>query len=215
MTNKTRKLAIIGAGGHGKVILDAALLMGCWESVVFLDDSPKALLPSLLGINIIGGSDLLGSTIQADEYDLAIGIGDNHIRAKIFQAAKALGFHFPCIIHPSATISKFTEIGEGTVLFAHSVVNPASTIGKCVIINTSASVDHDSHLGDFVHISPGVRLGGGVQIGDFSWMGIGSCTRHEINIGSNCMIGAGAVVVKNILDNTTVIGNPATPFKRK
>lgn len=214
MTNKARKLAIIGAGGHGKVILDAALLMGCWESIAFLDDSSKAM-PTLLGTDILGGSTLLGTTVTADEYDLAIGVGDNHIRAKIFQAAKALGFQFPCIIHPSATISKFTEIGEGTVLFAHSVVNPASTIGKCVIINTSASIDHDCQLGDFSHISPGVRLGGGVQIGDFSWMGIGSCTRHEITVGANCLIGAGAVVVKNIPDNTTVVGNPAAPFKRK
>ena len=208
-----KKLAILGAGGHAKVILDAALLMKQWDEIIFLDDSHNGN-KEFMSYPLIGGIRQLGQTVLPKEYDVVIAVGNNHIRAKLYDQAKKLGFHLPCIYHPSASIIRFTDIEEGSVFFAQTVVNAGSKIGKCTIVNTSASVDHDCLLGDFVHISPGANLGGNTNVGDYSWIGIGSCTRHGIDIGSQCMIGAGAVVVKNIPDSTTVVGNPAQVLEK-
>ena len=100
------------------------------------------------------------------------------------------------------------------MVFAQAVVQPDSRIGEGAIINTAATVDHDCRLGGFVHISPGVHLGGGTQVGNGAWVGIGACTRQQIRIGKNAVVGAGAVVVKDISDGLTVAGNPAKPLIR-
>lgn len=210
----TKKLAIIGAGGHAKVVLDTALLMEKWDGFIFLDDFNNSQ-PQFMGHPLLGSTELLGQQITPNNYDIIIAIGDNNVRSKIYETAKKLRFQLPCIVHPTSSISKFAELSEGSVFFAQTTVNAGAKIGKCVIVNTCASVDHDCVLGDFAHISPGVRLGGNTSVGDFSWVGIGSCTRHESNIGSNCMIGAGAVVIKDVPDGETVIGNPAKALKRK
>lgn len=203
-----KKLVILGAGGHAKVVMDAALLMQRWSEIVFLDDSNQGQT-EFMGAPLLGDRSLLGTALQPKDYDVAVAIGNNAIRGEVFGLAAGLGFSFPVIRHPSAVVSEMAEIGEGSVLFANTVINPAVRIGKGAIINTSASVDHDSLLGDFVHVSPGARLAGSTRVGDFSWMGIGSCTREGSTIGSHCIIGAGAVVVSDIPDGITAVGIPA------
>lgn len=203
-----KKLAIIGAGGHAKVLLDAALLMNRWTSAVFLDDFHNGRT-EFMGFPLLGGCGLLGSQIMPEEYDVALGLGANTVRAQRFAEAERLGFRLPCIIHPTAVVSRFAEIGAGTVLFAHSAVNAGAAVGKGVIVNTSATIDHDCQLADFVHISPGAHLAGNTRVGAFSWLGIGSCTRQGTEIGAGCTVGAGSAVVKDIPDGTTAVGVPA------
>jgi UDP-N-acetylbacillosamine N-acetyltransferase len=98
-------------------------------------------------------------------------------------------------------------------LAAGSVVNPGATLGRNVIVNTCASVDHDCVLEDGVHISPGAHLGGGVTVGRGTWIGIGAVVRDHVMIGAGVTIGAGAVVVKDIPDGVMAYGVPARVVK--
>ena len=187
-----KRLIIIGAGGHGRVVADATD-----QPVVFLDDNLK--LDGVIGsINQLEQIKKRGDVI-------VVGIGDNKIRmenlSKIQEAAT--------IIHSTAVISKSATIGDGTVVFANVVINPNSAIGRGCILNTSSTVDHDCIIGDGVHISPGAHLGGNTTVGDCSWIGIGASVKHDVTIGKNVIVGAGAAVVNDIPDGVTVVGVPA------
>ena len=202
---RMNKLAILGASGHGKVIADAALCMGV-NTVVFFDDK-WPLLDGISEWNVIGNTALLlSNTIDSD--GIIIAIGDNTIRNNKARVLSDRGYSLTKIIHPSAIISRFASIGEGSVIFAGAIVNPDCIIGKNCIINSGAIIEHDCVLGDGVHISPGARLAGNVRVGDLSWIGIGACVRQQINIGNSVIVGAGSVVINDVEDNSTVIGIP-------
>ena len=210
MLTPRKKLAVVGAGGHGKVVA-ATALAARWTKIVFLDDEAEG---EVIGLPIVGGTDLLGMSLRPAEYDVAIAVGSNTARARLHRRFAAMGFNPPVIVHPTAVIAPNVEIGAGSVVFAQAVVQPDSRIGEGAIINTAATVDHDCRLGGFVHISPGAHLAGGTQVGNGAWVGIGACTRQQVRIGKNAVVGAGAVVVKDISDGLTVAGNPAKPLIR-
>jgi len=198
-----KKLLIIGAGGHGHVIADIAINMKKYSYIAFLDDRDT------IKTNI----DIIGKVTEAykyiENYELFVAIGDNHMRENIQCQLKAMGADIPVLIHPSAIIANNVSIGMGTVIMAGVVINWGSIIGKSCIINTSASIDHDNVLEDYVHISPGVHLAGTVTIGKSAWVGIGAIISNNLNICSGCTIGAGAVVVNDIVEPGTYMGVPA------
>ena len=199
------KLLIIGASGHGKVVADIALKMNRWQSISFLDDNEN--LKFSLGFEVIGKSN--EAIRHINDFDIFVGIGNNVIREKIQESLEVEGARIPTLIHPNATLGEQVEVGTGTVVMAGVVINCCAQIGKGCIINTGATIDHDNHLEDFVHISPGAHLAGTVKVGQGSWLGIGSMVSNNINITSNCMVGAGAVVVKDITETGTYVGVPA------
>lgn len=206
-----KRLAILGASGHGKVVADTAECSG-WQVVEFFDDAwPQ--ISSIGGWPVIGKTDdLLG---RLAEYDGAlVAIGNNRVRQEKLQQLKSAGAYLPVLVHPSAVISRYANIGPGTVVFASAVVNAYALIGEGAILNTGCSVDHDCVLGDCVHVSPGARLAGAVNVGNESWIGIGACVRQVINIGANVLIGAGAAVVCDISDNMNATGVPARAVVR-
>ncbi|PPA04925.1 acetyltransferase [Pseudomonas sp. MWU12-2312b] len=206
-----KRLAILGASGHGKVVADTAECCG-WQEIEFFDDAwPQQ---SFIGVWPVVGTtgDLLS---RVKEFDgVLVAIGNNSIRRSKIDALKALGAHLPVLVHPSSTISRLAEIGSGTVVFASAVVNAYAIVGEGVILNTGCSIDHDCILGVCVHVSPGARLAGGVNVGDGTWIGIGACVRQMLNVGSNVVVGAGAAVVCSISDNMTVAGVPARKITR-
>lgn len=206
MSMKSKMLAIIGASGHGKVIADAALKSGDWESVIFYDDRYPELNNNET-YKVIGTVSELLATKQFT--NVVIAVGDNKTRVSLHKKFKENNFLLPNIIHPSAIIADNVQIGEGTVIFAGVVINSGSRIGATCIVNTSSIVEHDCMLQDGVHISPGASIAGGVKIGKGSWVGIGSSVIQLINIGSNAIIGAGSAVIRDVADDTTVIGVPA------
>ena len=201
-----RKLAILGASGHGKVVADCAELCG-WESISFFDDAWPGKTRNG-GWSIEGDTRLLMDRLA--EFDgVLVAIGNNRIRETRLRALLEQGAPLPVLIHPSAVVSRYAEIGAGSVLFAGAVVNVDCRIGMGAIINTAASVDHDCLLGDAVHVSPGARLAGGVSVGDRSWVGIGVCVKQLVEIGRDVTLGAGAAVVSNIPDGCVAVGVPA------
>lgn len=200
-----KKLAILGASGHGKVVADTAELLG--YEVVFFDDAWPRLEAN-------GHWPVIGDTQKllelAKEFAGAVvAIGNNKIRLDRMTQLRETGFELPVLVHPQACVSRYAELGEGTVVFAGVVVNAGACIGSGVILNTGCTVDHDCVLGDGVHVSPGANLAGGVQVGARSWVGISSSVRQQICLGADVVVGAGAAVVKDVADAVTVVGVPA------
>jgi len=201
-------LLIIGAGGHGKVIVEIATEMKKWNKISFLDDNYSSSDSQHNGYPILGKIDSY-KEFQNDYKDLFIAIGENKLRCDFFYKFSNIGFNIPNIIHPSAIISNTVRSSSGIVIMANAVVNSSSIIEDASIINTSASIDHDCILHEGVHICPGVNLAGNVNVGRLSWLGIGSSVIEGINIGEEVTVGAGAVIIKNIPDKKIVVGNPA------
>lgn len=201
-------LAILGASGHGKVLADIAELTG-WEKIVFFDDAwPEKKNNGAW--QVIGDTQKLLDNLKGYE-GVIVAIGNNKIRQKKLQELTSAGAEIITLIHPSATVSKYTLIGLGSVVVAGAVINPDCNIGSGVIINTCSSVGHDCTLGDAVHICPGARLAGGSEVNERAWIGVGSSVRQLIRIGSDAIVGAGAAVVQDVLPNITVVGVPAKP----
>ncbi|MGE6416069.1 acetyltransferase [Planococcus kocurii] len=203
--DEKEKLLIIGASGHGKVAADIALKMKKWQRVAFLDDD-KTLKKSL-GLDVIGNSKDL--KVYVDEWDIFVAIGSNSTREKIQEKLDDLTATIPVLIHPRAVIGEEVEIAKGTVVMAGVVINCSTKIGKGCIINTGSTLDHDNLIEDFVHISPGVHLAGTVKIGKGSWLGIGSIVSNNVEIVNDSILGAGAVVTKDIKKAGVYIGIPA------
>lgn len=195
-----RKLAIIGASGHGKVVADIARKNG-YKKIVFLDDDES--------IHECGGYPVIGKSIEAGmiEADVIVGIGNSGVRKRIQDSIP--NEKLTTLIHPDAVIAEDVVMGVGTVVMAGAVINPGVRIGKGCIINTCSSVDHDCDVGDYVHIAVGSHLCGTVSVGDGTWIGAGTTVSNNISICSGCMIGAGAVIVKNIDSAGTYMGVPA------
>ena len=192
-----KKLVIIGASGHGKVIADIAVKNG-YENIVFLDDDEN--------IKLYAGFPVVGKTKEAQcmSEDKIVAIGNAQIREQI---QKELD-NVTTLIHPSAVIGRRVTIGSGSVVMAGAVINSDAVIGEGCIINTGSSVDHDCNIGDFCHISVGAHVAGTCKIGERTWIGAGATVSNNINICSDCMIGAGAVVIKDIDKSDTYVGIP-------
>lgn len=207
-----KRLAILGASGHGKVVADIAELSG-WDEVIFFDDAwPKIKNNSVWPIK--GNTESLLDTIQYYE-GVFVAIGNNEIRLQKLNVFKQKNIPLPPIIHPHAIVSRYAKINDACVICAGAVVNADVSIGFGSILNTGCSVDHDCVLAEAAHISPGTNLAGGTVIGQCAWIGIGVVTRQLITVGSNAVIGAGSVVVKDVAPNTVVVGNPAKILERK
>ena len=203
MPNK--QVVIIGAGGHAKVIADIVEKSND-QIVGFLDDNLPKNTTIIKNYKVIGDFDnRFTISILNDNIEFITALGDNKKRKEI---ANTPNIKFYTAIHPSAQIGLDVEIGEGTVIMANSVINSSAKIGKHSIINTGAIVEHDNNIEDFVHISPNVALGGTVKVGECTHIGIGATVKNNITICNNCIIGAGAVVVKNINKEGIYVGVP-------
>lgn len=206
------KLLIAGAGGHGRVVADAALASGRFSQVAFLDDASPAV-SIREGWPLLGVLELMPTLVG--EYEMFFSaFGKSALRLEVLARALKLGFDCPVIIHPSATVSKYSSIAYGSILCAGSVVGVGTEIGAGCIVNTGATVDHDCKLGAGVHICPGGHLSGDVAIGERSWFGVGACAKQGVSIGTDATIGAGAVVVSDVPSGKTFVGVPARELLR-
>lgn len=206
-----KRLAVLGASGHGKIIADAAQLQG-WAEVVFFDDAwPKLQLNSHW--QVVG--DTAALLLSVSEFDgVIVAIGNNQIRLAKTEQLEAVGAALTTVVHPSATVSSYAKVGAGSFIGAGAVVQVDAVIGKAVIVNTQAIIEHDCVLADAVHVSPNAALAGGVTVGECSWVGAGSVVKQLIAIAEDVVVGAGAVVVKDVPAGVTVVGSPARVLER-
>lgn len=203
------RLAILGASGHGKVVADAAELVG-WQEVVFFDDAWPGLKQNGSWA-VVGDTRVLLDDLASFD-GVVIAIGNNRIRLAKQQELLAAGASFVSIVHPSAVVSSHASLGNGSVVFAHAVVNACAMVGEGCIVNTGAVIEHDCVIGDFAHISPNAVLAGGVKLGKLVWVGANVSVRQLIEVGEGSVVGMGAVVTKAVQPRLTVVGNPAKVF---
>ncbi len=196
-------ITLYGASGHCKVIIDILLRSGL-NNLNVLDDNPA--VTEILGFPVKPAS---GIDTSANRKSI-ISIGNNRVRERISREVKA---DYISVVHPSATVSPLSKIGNGTVVMANVSINPDSRIGDHCIINTGSVIEHDNMIGDFVHISPAVSLAGNVSIGDGTHVGIGAIVIQGIKIGKWATIGAGAVIIRDVPDYAVVVGNPGKIIK--
>ena len=195
----SKKIAILGAGGHGKVVGEIANLNN-FKKIDFFDDVIDTKKKSNFPFNIKGTSKDLNNNFK--NYDtFFVAIGDNKIRSKKMRWLRDNNLKIVNLIHPASTISKLSFLDIGICIMANAVINPGTYIGEGAIIITSSSIDHDCIIKNFVHISPNCSLSGNVKVGNFSHLGTATSVHPGINVGNNVKTGVGSRVFKNILNN--------------
>jgi len=206
-------IVVFGASGHGKVVADAARAAGL-EVRAFLDDAPTKQALPFWGLPVLGFEAFLSQRGRFGEVEVALGVGDNHARARCAERIAGAGLPLATLVHPSAVVAPSASLGAGTVVMALVAVNPDARVGGGAILNTGCVVEHDCRVGDFAHLSPNAALGGGVSVGDRTHVGLGAVVLPLVRVGSDVRVGAGAVVHRSVADGLTVVGVPAHPLER-
>jgi methionyl-tRNA formyltransferase len=200
-------MILIGYSGHSYVVHGIFNALGK-KVTGYFDNEEKTTNPYHLVYLGKETSEEAFSVLKNDEFFIAI--GDNVIRQKIYENFATRGCMPVNAIHPTAAIDPSAKLAKHGIMISSNVsINAFSKIGKAVICNTASIIEHECEVGDFVHVGPGTVLCGNVIIGSGTFVGANAVVRQGIQIGKNCTIGAGAVIIKDVPDNTTVIGNPS------
>jgi len=221
-------LLVFGAGGHGRVVADAALAQGRWAQVRVTDrDAGREGEEVLPGLRVEALEQALAA---CDEVHVAIGSGvarSREVEALAVGFAASLAHRHPAntladvpsrtagrlplatVLHPDASVSPHAELGAGTFVAARAVVAPGARLGRGVVVNHGAVVDHDVQVGDFSHIAPLAALGGNVRVGQRVLVGAGASVLPGVRIADDVVVGAGAVVRDNLEAAGVYAGVPA------
>lgn len=203
-------IVIIGCGGHGKKMLDV-----CFDNDIhvhgFLAEGNYDF--PIMGKEILG---YLESYMNNDFYENVpyhIAIGDTYSRMKVFETINETRTPFSIISKHSVLHS--CNVGKGCSVNSGAIMQTNSVLGNYCILDSGAILEHDSKVGDFVNIHPRAVICGSVEIGEGAVIGAGSVVRERIKIGRNAIVGAGSVIVKDVPENTIVVGNPARFLKKR
>jgi sugar O-acyltransferase (sialic acid O-acetyltransferase NeuD family) len=214
---RERPLPIVGlgAGTHAKSVLEAIRSAGRFEVAALVDDDETRAGGELLGFPIVGAVELgrLHGEGVADAFVGVAGIADTSPREKVFERLVGVGFALPPIVHASAMVSPWAQLGRGAQVLAGAIVNPGAEIGDGAIVNTGAIIEHDCRIGAHAHVAPGARLAGLASVGESAHVGIGAVLIEGVEVGDGALVGAGAVVIRDVPAGTRVAGVPAQPLR--
>jgi sugar O-acyltransferase (sialic acid O-acetyltransferase NeuD family) len=192
-------VVVIGAGGHGKVVVSTLQSAGVQIDAVY-DDNPTLWGSTILGVTVRGP---IEDVRQLDHPAGVLGIGNNSVRERL---SKSLPLCWLTVIHPHSFVHSSAILGEGTVVFAGAVVQPDAVVGRHSIVNTCASIDHDCRVGSFAAVGPGAHLSGAVAVGDRCLLGTGCCVIPKVQINDDVIVGAGTVVIRDLPPGCTIVG---------
>jgi sugar O-acyltransferase (sialic acid O-acetyltransferase NeuD family) len=198
----------------GRFVLHAIneinLISPRWQVLGFLDDENNSKQTAIEGVPVLGTSDWL---IENPNVAVILAIADPVIKSNLLNKLNEYGCNnFPVLIHPGTWIAENVSIGDGSLIYPGTRINVSSYIGRFVTINMNCSIGHDATIEDFSFIAPNVSIGGNTRVRKGASLGIGSSVIQSIAIGAWSTIGAGSVVIKDVLANQRVAGNPAKPI---
>jgi len=193
------RIILIGGGGHCKSCIDVIEQSGVFHIEGIMDVSEK-LHQKVLGYEIIATDDDLPQLVNENKnFLVTLGqIKSPEKRIRIFQTLKESGVKLPVIISPLAYVSKHVEIGNGTIIMHHALINAGAKIGSNCIINNKALIEHDAIVGNHCHIATSAVINGGVTVGSGTFFGSKSVSKEYVEIGKNVVIGCGEKITKNI-----------------
>lgn len=206
-------VVILGAGGHGRVVLDILLQGKILKPVGFLDNNKKLHGRRIDGLPVLGDICALSDLRRRGIQGAVVAIGDNGVRRAMGELIEQSGLELHNAVHPSAQLAMNATLGKGVVIAAGALVCAHCQIGDYAILNTGCIVDHESMIGTSVHICPGVRLAGHVVVESGAFIGIGATIVQNVRVGFEAVVGAGAVVTADVDPMTTVVGVPARTIK--
>ncbi len=216
LDNKAPQFHIFGTGGIAVVLVEVMYDMGFRLGYVFDDDCSAGSFHDVTiepGIKLRNGLDSGGEQHLSDK-PFFICVGNNRIRKDLAELLSSRNDMRSIVAaHSSALVSPTATVGDGSMIFHGSYIQASASIGRHVIINTAASVDHDCQIGDFVHIAPQVGLSGGVVVGEGTEIGVGASVLPNTRIGKWSKVGGGATVISDIPDNAVAVGTPARVIK--
>jgi sugar O-acyltransferase (sialic acid O-acetyltransferase NeuD family) len=214
-----QRLAIVGGGGFGREVLDVVEAINAQPNVKdgesfsvvgFLDDGqPELGLLEDYGLGHLGPINRLAG-LPAD-VGYVIAIGSVEVRRRIDEYGQTLGRNSPVLLHPTVSVGRKVEFGPGTVVCAHASITNHIRLGRHVHVNLNSTIGHDTEIGNYVTISPLVALSGGVTVGDSVFLGTGSTINQGLTLSRGAVVGAGAAVIRDVAENSTVVGVPAKP----
>ena len=204
-------VVIIGAGGHGKVVLDILLAEGKYRPVGFVDNNPSLLDSYVCGLPVLGPINALPRLKRQRIRHAIIAIGDNRQRLAQRPLVDAEGFTVVSAVHPAAYVSPRATLGRGVVVAPGARIIVEANIRDLAIVNTAAVIEHECDVGEGAHVCPGAILAGRVRLGRGAFVGIGAQVIQCRTVGDFAVVGAGAAVIHDVPADTTVVGVPARP----
>lgn len=203
-----KPLILIGGGGHCKSVIEVGESAG--YQILGVLDMPENVGKEILSTRVIGTDDDISQYVDKAEFVITVGFIKNPAtRIKLYNCVKEVGGNLATIIAPTAYVSKYATIGEGTVVMHHAFVNAGAKVGNNVILNTFTNVEHDAVIGNHSHISTGTMVNGDCMIGANCFIGSQSVLANGITIGDDIIVGAGSLVRKSISVKGVYSGNPA------
>ena len=200
-----KKVILIGYSGHAYVVADIAI-ENQYNIIGYTEKSRVENNP--FNLPFLGSEQEFNFFHKNEGTNYFLGIGDNHLRERIYFQIEANNAQVSTLISFSASISKSVIIGNGTFVNRNVSINALAKIGKNVILNTACVIEHECEISDSVHIAPGVVLAGNVFVGERSFIGANSVVKQGVKIGKDVIIGAGSVVISDVPDGKKIVGNP-------
>lgn len=206
-----KKCVIVGAGTYGEVY--AAYLKEDYEIVGFIDDDSALVGKKIVGFPVLGNSEFLFSQLNRD-VSVFVPIGNNKIRVSLLEKLNKAGFSTPSFIHPKTRIHSSVSIGKGVYILSATNIMPFTTIADCTMISMGVNIAHHVVIEKGCFFSQGTNIGASINIREQAYFGIGSILMTGVsNVGKKTMIGAGAVIIKDVPDEVTMVGNPGRIIK--
>lgn len=213
----TGRIAIVGAGGHGREILqlirDINAVSPAWTCAGFLVEAGFDMPPAVAGLPVLGDLDWLAANPDAA---VVVAVGAPAARRRLVRRIQARYANaFPVLVHPRAWLGAGVELGAGTVVCAGAMLTTDIRLGEHVHVNVGCTLAHDDVLEDFVTLAPGVHLAGNVRLREGAELGTGGVVIPRLGVGAWSVVGAGAVVTADVDPDCTVVGAPARVVKRR
>jgi sugar O-acyltransferase (sialic acid O-acetyltransferase NeuD family) len=210
-------VVILGAGGFARetlwVFLEANEEKTKWNVLGFVDDNPKLQGVQLCGFPVLGGFDWLERNSEKN-FEVICGAGNPHVRKALAGRASALGLNFCTAIHPTARMSRWVEVGPGTIITAGNILTTQISLGAHTLLNLDCTIGHDTSIGAYCNINPGCHISGSVKLGEGVDFGTGAVILQGKHVGEWSIIGAGAVVTEDVPPYVTAVGMPCRVIKK-